>query len=92
MVWQLWSGITRASPDRSEEAIAGKKWLLEIYDGSRRNFLISRHEFDDFSSLRMKIVENRACRFLIVPPDGATSEEFQSLLDLRGLGFDVERK
>jgi hypothetical protein len=92
MVWQRWSGVTCASPDRSGEASAGRKWMLEIYDGSRRNFLISRHEFDDFPSLRVKIVENRPFRFLIHPPDDATSKEFQCLLDLRGLGFEVERK
>jgi hypothetical protein len=66
---------------------------LEINDDSRRkNSLISTHEFDDFPSLRTKILENPACRFLIDPPDNATSNEFQCLLDLRGQGFKVERK
>ena len=36
------------------------KWVLEIYDNSRRkNTLTSAHEFNDFPSLRTKIVENR---------------------------------
>ena len=68
------------------------KWVLEIYDSGRKNCLISMHEFDDFSSLRTKIVENGACRFLIDPPEHATSSEFQCLLDLRGEGFELERK
>jgi hypothetical protein len=68
-------------------------WVLEIYDDSRRkNSLISRQEFNDFPTLRTKIVENRARRFLIDPPDHATSDEFQCLLDLRGEGFKVQRK
>lgn len=65
------------------------KWVLEIHDSRR---LISMHEFDDFPSLRTKIVENSACKFLIDPPDHATSNEFQCLLDLRGEGFRLERK
>ena len=68
------------------------KWMLEIYDAKRRNSLVSRHEFDDFPSLTTMIVENRACRFLIDPPDHATSNEFQCLLDLRDQGFTVEHK
>ena len=68
------------------------KWTLEIYDSRRKTSLISMHEFDDFPSLRTKIVENRACKFLIDPPDHATSNEFQCLLDLRCQGFKVERK
>jgi hypothetical protein len=80
--------VTRAG----EEAIMQTKWALEIYAGRRKTSLISTHEFDDFSSLKTKIVENHACRFLIDPPDQATSNEFQSLLDLRGQGYEVERK
>jgi hypothetical protein len=68
------------------------KWVLEIRDSGRRTCLLSTHEFDDFSSLRTKIVENSACKFLIDPPDHATSNEFQCLLDLRGEGFKLERK
>ena len=68
------------------------KWALEIYDSRRKNSLISMQEFDDFSTLRTKIVENPACRLLIDPPDHATSKEFECLLDLRGQGFQVERK
>jgi hypothetical protein len=68
------------------------KWVLEIYDRRRRTCLISMHEFEDFSSLKMTILKNRACKFLIDPPDHATSNEFQCLLDLRGKGFKLERK
>ena len=68
------------------------KWVLEIHDSTRKTCLLSTHEFDDFSSLRTKIVENSACKFLIDPPDHATSNEFQCLLDLRGEGFKLERK
>jgi hypothetical protein len=79
-------------PDRETEAMVRTSWTLEICDNSRRKNLISRHEFNDFPSLRTKIVQNRACRFLIDPPDHATSDEFQCLLELRGQGFKVERK
>jgi len=92
MVRQGWSGMTCSNPDRGREAIMQTKWMLEIYGGRRRTSLVSMHEFDDFPSLRTKIVENRACRLLIDPPDHATSNEFQCLLDLRGQGFKVERK
>jgi hypothetical protein len=68
------------------------KWVLEIYDGRRKASLISACEFDDFAALRMKIVENRTCKFLIDPSDHATPNEFQCLLDLRCQGFKVERK
>ena len=69
------------------------KWVLEIYDDSRRkNTLTSTHEFNDFPSLRTKIVENRGRRFLVGPPDHATPNDFQSLLDLRSEGYKVERK
>ncbi len=81
-----------ASPDRSREAITQTKWMLEIYDSRRKTCLISMHEFEDFSSLKMTIMKNRACKFLIDPPDHATSNEFQCLLDLRGKGFKLERK
>jgi hypothetical protein len=92
--WRLgqgWSRTIHVGPDG--EAISRTNWGLEIYRGGmHRNSLIAMHEFDDFPSLRAKIVENRACRFLIDPPDHATSEEFQCLLDLRGQGFKVQRK
>ena len=69
------------------------KWELEIYDDSRRKKkLISMHELDDFASLRTEIVENRGRTFLVGSPDHATSNDFQSLLDLRSEGFKVERK
>ena len=55
------------------------KWMLEIYDSRRKAALISTHEFDDFASLRTKIVENPACKFLIDPSDHATPNEFQCL-------------
>jgi hypothetical protein len=90
---QRWSGTAHVSPGPDGEAIVRSNWVLEIYRGGmRRNSLIAMHEFGDFPSLRAKIVENRACRFLIDPPDHATSHEFQCLLDLRGQGFKVQRK
>ena len=45
------------------------KWVLETCDSRRKASLISTHEFDDFTSLRTKIVENRPCRLLIDSPD-----------------------
>ena len=84
---------SQSSTDGDGEANVRTNWALEIYDDSgRKSSLISVHEFDDFPSLRTKIVENPAFRFLIDPPDHATSSEFQCLLDLRGQGFKVERK
>jgi hypothetical protein len=90
---QGWSGTTHVSPGTDRGAIVRSSWALEIYRGGMcQNFLIAMHEFDDFASLRAKIVENRACRFLIDPPAQATSREFQCLLDLRGRGFKIRRK
>jgi hypothetical protein len=54
--------------------------------------LISMHEFDDFPSLRTKIIENHDFKYRIEPPDHATSDEFLCLLDLRDKGFKLERK
>ena len=69
------------------------KWVLEIYEDSRRKHtLISIHEFNDFPSLRTKIVENPGRMFLVGPPTNATPNDFQSLLDLWSEGFKVERK
>jgi len=68
------------------------KWGMEIRDISRKTSLVSVHEFDDFASLRKKILENRAFKLLIDPPDRATSNEFECLLDLRCQGFNLERK
>ena len=68
------------------------KWGMEIRDISRKTSLVSVHEFDDFASLRKKILENGAFKLLIDPPDQATSNEFECLLDLRGQGFNLERK
>ena len=79
-------------PGSQQEAIMQTKWVLEIYDSRRKTCLISMHEFEDFSSLRMTIIKKRACKFLIGPPDHATSNEFKCLLDLRGKGFKLERK
>ena len=68
------------------------KWMLEIHDETAgRASLISSHEFDDFPSLRSKIVENRGRAFLVRAPDHETPNDFQSLLDLRSQGFKVER-
>jgi hypothetical protein len=72
--------------------VVSAKWVLEIYDSRRRAALISTQEFDDFASLQTTIVENLACRLLIDPSEHATPNEFQCLLDLRGQGFEVERR
>jgi hypothetical protein len=88
-----WSGTAHVDPSRGREAIVRTNWVLEIYRGGmHQNALIAMHEFGDFPSLKAKIVENRVCRFLIDPPDHATSDEFQCLLDLRGRGFKIQRK
>ena len=77
----------------TKESIVQTKWVLEIYEDSRRkNTLTSIHEFDDFPSLRTRIVENPGRMFLVGPPTNATPNDFQSLLDLRSQGFKVERK
>ena len=80
-------------PGSDREANVRTNWVLEIYDDSRRKgSLSSVHEFNDFPSLTTKIVENPAFRFLVDPPDYATSNDFQCLLDLLDQGFKVERK
>jgi hypothetical protein len=68
------------------------KWRLEIHDETKgRGSILSFFEFDDFPSLRLKIVENRGRAFLVRSPDQANQTELASLLDLRGQGFNVER-
>jgi hypothetical protein len=65
---------------------------LEIHDETKgRGSILSFFEFDDFPSLRLKIVENRGRAFLVKPPDQADQIELAGLLDLRGQGFNVER-
>ena len=68
------------------------KWLLEIHDETAgTGSLISSHEFDDFPSLRSKMVENRGRAFLVRAPSNATQGDSLSLLDLRDQGFRIER-
>ena len=65
---------------------------MEIHDETKgRGSILSFFEFDDFPSLRLKIVENRGRPFLVKPPDQANQTELTGLLDLRSQGFNVER-
>ncbi len=68
------------------------KWRLEIHDETKGSgSILSFFEFDDFPSLRLKIVENRGRAFLVRPPSQASQTELTGLLDLRSQGFNVER-
>jgi hypothetical protein len=68
------------------------RWRLEIRDEKEgRGTILSFFEFDDFPSLRLKIVENRGRKFLVSPPDHANQLELAGLLDLRGQGFNIKR-
>jgi hypothetical protein len=68
------------------------KWRLEIHDETKgRGSILSFFEFDDFPSLRLKIVKNRGGAFLVKPPDQANQIELAGLLDLRSQGFNIER-
>jgi hypothetical protein len=68
------------------------KWRLEIHDETKgRGSILSFVEFDDFPSLRSKMVENRGRAFLVRPPDQASQTDLTWLLDLRCQGFNVER-
>jgi hypothetical protein len=68
------------------------KWKLEIRDEKEgRGPVVSFFEFDDFPSLRLKIVENRGRMFLVRHPDHANQLELAGLLDLRGQGFNIKR-
>jgi len=66
--------------------------LGNIRQRQTQTTLISTHEFDDFPSLVTKIIENRARTFVVGPPNKATPDDFQALLDLRSNGFKVEPK
>jgi hypothetical protein len=68
------------------------KWRLEIHDETKESgSILSFLEFDDFPSLRLKIVENRGRTFLVRPPDHANQLELAGLVDLRGQGFNIKR-
>jgi hypothetical protein len=68
------------------------KWRLEIHDVKKGpRSILALFEFDDFPSLRLKMVENRGRAFLVRPPDQANQFELVGLLDLRSQGFNVER-
>ena len=68
------------------------KWKLEIRtEAGRHGAVVSAREFDDFPSLRVKMVEHRGLAFLVSPPDWASQTDLEALLDLRGQGFLVER-
>jgi hypothetical protein len=72
--------------------VMASKWRLEIHDETKGSgSILSFFEFDDFPSLRSKIVENRGRAFLVRPPGEVNQTELTSLLDLRGQGFNVER-
>ena len=68
------------------------KWKLQIIDQARHpEELLSSTEFDDFPSLRLKMVENRGKTFRVRPPIDANQVELAGLLDLRSQGFKVEQ-
>jgi hypothetical protein len=68
------------------------KWRLEIHDETKgRGSILSLFEFDDFPSLRLKIVENRGRTFRVQAPVQANQIEIAGLLDLRSQGFKIER-
>jgi hypothetical protein len=70
--------------------IMSSRWRLEVHDETKgRGSILSFFEFDDFPSLRSKIVENRARAFLVRVPDHANQSELAGLLDLRGQGFKL---
>jgi hypothetical protein len=69
-----------------------RRWRLEIHDETKGSgSILSFFEFDDFPSLRLKIVENRGRTFLVRAPDQADQIELTGLLDLRSQGFRIER-
>ena len=52
------------------------KWKLEIHDETKGSgSILSFFEFDDFPSLRLKIVENRGRAFRVTAPDYANQTE-----------------
>jgi hypothetical protein len=68
------------------------KWRLEIHDETKgTGSILSFFEFDDFPSLRLKIVENRGRTFFVRLPDHGSQTNLEGLLDLRRQGFNVER-
>ena len=68
------------------------KWKLQIIDQTRRpEELLASVEFDDFPSLRLKIVEHRGMTYRVRLPDHASQIEMAGLLDLRSQGFKVEQ-
>lgn len=68
------------------------KWTLQIHNEKEDwGSIIAIHEFDDFPSLRSKMVENRGRAFLARPSDRATAIETAGLLDLRGQGLNIKQ-
>jgi hypothetical protein len=64
------------------------KWRLEIHDETKeRGSILSHFEFDDFPTLRLKIVENRGRAFLVRPPDHASQQNLpaSSIFEVKGL-------
>ena len=46
-------------------------------------------EFATLPSLRIALTENRGKKFFVTMPDGVTSDDRNTLLDLRSDGFDI---
>jgi hypothetical protein len=69
------------------------KWRLEVHDETkgRRGSILGFFEFDDFPSLRLKVVENRGRTFRVRAPYRANQVDLTGLLDLHLQGFKVER-
>lgn len=68
------------------------RWRLKIRTvAGQHGSVVSAHEFDDFPSLRVKMVEHHGLAFLVSPPDWASQTDLEALLDLRSQGFLVER-
>ena len=65
-------------------------WTLEVYRPEKGlKSPIALYEFHSLASLRITIIENRGCTFVVRAPEHVTAADRKTLLDLRAQGFDI---
>jgi hypothetical protein len=69
--------------------MSGGKWTLEIYRTGDGDDHVATLEFATLPSLRVALTEHHSQKFVVTMPSDVTSEDRNTLLDLRSQGFDL---
>ena len=69
------------------------KWILEVYRGaSAGDDHVITLEFESFPQLRLALSTMHSHKFSVEIPADATAADRNTLLDMKGQGFDIEMR